>query len=149
VWTIGMISALTEAGADSATFFTTTGDKGLMDNGGPVFPIYHVFRAIAGAKEVLDCNVSDRFAIATLAVRIESGVRIIVGNYTRNKIEAQLRIAPDAVIRRLNKETAAPALEQPDSIWSETSATLLNEGPLRLAPFEIVFIDQPILPDAF
>jgi hypothetical protein len=149
VWTLGMISALTEAGASSATFFETTGDKGVMENGGAVFPMYHVLRAVAGAREALECHVSDRFSIAALALRIENGIRIIVGNYMRTSIELDLPSAPNAVIRQLNKETAVPALEQPDSLWSPTAATPLDEGPLRLAPFEIAFIDQPILPDAF
>lgn len=48
VWTLGMISALTAGGADSATFFETCGPKGVMENGGQVFPVYHVFRAVAG-----------------------------------------------------------------------------------------------------
>ena len=29
-----------------------------MENGGPVFPIYHVFRAIAGAKSDAALNAS-------------------------------------------------------------------------------------------
>jgi hypothetical protein len=149
VWTLGMISALTEAGATSATFFETAGNKGVMDNGGPVFPMYHVFRAIAGAKGALTCEVADRFSIAAFAVQLENAVRLIAGNYTRTHVETELPIGPNAVIRRLSKDTAVPVMEQPDLLWNAEAAAPVRKGPLRLAPFEIVFVDQPILPDAF
>jgi hypothetical protein len=149
VWTLGMISAVARAGGTSATFFDTTGGKGLMENGGPVFPMYHVFRATAGASLAFACQVSDPMAVAALVVRMEKGVRLIVGNYTPNQLEIDLPIGPNALTRRLNKETAAPALEQPDSLWSAAAAAPLANGALRLAPFELVFIDQPSLPEAF
>ena len=147
VWTLGMLSALTENGGTSATFFETTGPKGIMENGGHVFPIYHVFRAIAGATGAFACEISDPFTATAFAVKIEKGIRLILGNYSRREIEVNAPIADGTAIRRLNKETAAPVLEQPDSFWSATSA--VAKGPLRLAPFELVFIDQPSLPEAF
>jgi hypothetical protein len=104
---------------------------------------------VAGRNSAFVCEVSDPLKGAALAVRIENGIRLIVANYARHEIELAAVVTQDAVIRRLNKETAAPALEQPDLFWSETSAAPLDKGPLRLAPFELVFIDQPSLPDAF
>jgi hypothetical protein len=149
VWTVGMLSALTASRASSATFFETTGDKGLMGNGGAVFPVYHAFRAIAGCNIALPCEVSEPLAIAAFAVRLERGVRLIVGNYTRHEREVEIPVGSEAVVRRLNKETAAPALEQPDSLWSATTATPISRGRLRLAPFETLFVDQPSFPEAF
>ena len=147
VWTLGMLAALTENGATSASFFETTGPKGIMENGGPVFPMYHVFRAIAGATQAFTCEVAAPLQAAAFAIKIENGVRLIIGSYSRNDISVDTPIADGATIRRLNKETAAPALEQPDSFWSATSA--VSKEPLRLSPFELVFIDQPSLPEAF
>lgn len=149
VWTLGMISALTAGGAASATFFKTTGPKGIMENGGPVFPPYHVFRALAGCSSAFVCQISHPFSVAGLMAGLENGERLIVGNYKRAPVEVHLPIGPDATIRRLNTETAAPALEQPDSLWSGNSAAPLTSSRLQLAPFEIVVIDQPILPEAF
>jgi hypothetical protein len=149
VWTLGMISALASGGATSATFFETTGAKGIMENGGPVFPPYQVFRAIAGCSHARVCEVSDPLSIAALIVSLENGERLIAGNYKRNAVEVTLPIGSGATMRRLNKETAAPALEQPDSFWSANNAAPPASPRLRLAPFEIVVIDQPIFPDAF
>jgi D-apionolactonase len=149
VWTLGMIAALTSGGATSATFFETVGAKGVMENGGPVFPMYHVFRTIAGCSDAHVCDVSEPYSVAALMVRLEQGARLIVGNYKRTPVDVELAIAPNSNIRRLNKETAAPALEQPDSFWSVNSAAPLSSSHVRLAPFEIAVIDQPILPDAF
>jgi hypothetical protein len=149
VWTLGMIAALARGGATSATFFQTTGVKGIMENGGAVFPMYHVFRAIAGSSGAAACDVSDPLAAAALVVRVENGGRTIVGNYTRRKLEIEIPSAADALVRRLNKETAAPFLEQPDSFWSIDGATPLSSNVMRLAPFELIFVDQPSLPEAF
>ena len=148
VWTLGMIAALSKGGATSATFFETTGAKGIMENGGAVFPMYHIFRAMAGSSDAVACEVSDPLSIAAMAVKSESGVRVIVGNYTRKEVEVEIPIGAGAKVRGLNKDTAAPALEQPDSFWSG-DAEPLSSALVRVAPFELIFVDQPILPEAF
>ena len=77
------------------------------------------------------------------------GFRWIIGNYKAAPIEVHFPAGANASVRRLNTKTAAPALEQPYSFWSATNAAPLAAMPFRLAPFEILFIDQPILPEAF
>ena len=65
------------------------------------------------------------------------------------EVEVEIPTGLNARARRLNKETAAPAVEQPDSFWSADAATPLGTSHVRLAPFELVFVDQPSLPEAF
>jgi hypothetical protein len=148
-WTVGMLAALTSSEAASATFFETTGPKGIMENGGPVYPMYHIFRAIAGATSAISFEISDPLAVAAIAVRLHQSVRTIIANYQRSDVEVAWLPGPESMVRRLNKETVRVALEQPDSFWTAASVASLGNGALQLAPFEIVFIDQPSLPDAF
>lgn len=148
-WTVGMLAALTSSEAASATFFETTGPKGIMENGGPVYPMYHIFRAVAGATSAIAFEISDALAVAAIGVQLDRSVRTIIANYRGADVEVIWPQHPASMVRRLDKETARPALEQPDSFWTAANAAPLGNGALRLAPFEIVFIDQPSLPDAF
>jgi hypothetical protein len=58
-WTVGCLAELSRGRADMATFYETIGPRGVMDAGG-VFPVYHVFAALAGLGgkpvELLDAD---------------------------------------------------------------------------------------------
>jgi D-apionolactonase len=80
-WTLGTLSRLLPLDhVESLTFYETTGWRGLMETEegsanfqqfgstpGEIFPVYHVFAALAGAQSLLAVTVSDPRRIAALA----------------------------------------------------------------------------------
>jgi hypothetical protein len=96
-WTLAMIKALAEAGADSVTFYETTGWRGVMETEtgsthsekfpsipGTVFPLYHVLADVgefAGGEVVLT-ESSDSLTVASLLLRKGDRSRLLLANLT-------------------------------------------------------------------
>ncbi|MFN0068096.1 MAG: hypothetical protein ACKVYV_10720 [Limisphaerales bacterium] len=94
-WTLAMLKALAESGADSVTFYETTGWRGVMETAagsplpdkfpsaaGTVYPLYHVLAdvgAFSGA-EVLRTEVDQSRAVASLLLRTGGRLRLLVAN---------------------------------------------------------------------
>lgn len=131
-----MLSALCVGGADAAAFFETTGPRGIMENGGPVFPVYHVFRAIAGFEHAFPIEISEPFKVAALAIGQSQIRRLILANYHPRRTRRDSAPKFPRKIRRLNADTAIPALEQPDTFWNKTVKRSSTTQPSALARSE-------------
>ena len=96
-WTVGSIRAMALGGAQTATYFETVSWRGVMESesGPPVpekfhslpgmlFPVYHVFAALAGfaAGEVLATSSSEALKAQALAVRKGGRLRVLLANLT-------------------------------------------------------------------
>lgn len=95
-WTLGSIARLAEAGAASATYFETTGWRGLMETEagtppqyafpstpGQVFPVYRVFAELADRDAVFSLVQSDDpLLVVGLAVQTTSGGKLLLANLT-------------------------------------------------------------------
>jgi D-apionolactonase len=95
-WTLVSIKRLAEAGADSLTYYETTGPFGVMD-GGEVFPLYHVLEAVGemtGAR-VLACESSDELAFDALALRRGKRLRVMVACLKDEPVQVAVRGLPD------------------------------------------------------
>ena len=94
-WTLAMIKALAESGTDSATFYETTGWRGVMETEagstlppkfssipGAVFPLYHVLADVAefAGGEVVRTESSDPLSVASLLVRAGQRRRLLLAN---------------------------------------------------------------------
>jgi hypothetical protein len=79
-WTAGSIAELAAAGADSLTYFELVGMAGLMHHADALFPVYHVFHALASLcdRPLLKCVTSARGKVAVLA----TAERIVLSNLT-------------------------------------------------------------------
>jgi hypothetical protein len=146
-WTLGSIARLARAGADSLTYFETTGWRGLIETDevrppafqstpGQTFPVYDVFAALAGwrATELLAVTTGDRLRSDALALRRGSAIRVLIGNMT------------GAVERiRLTGLGAQRASVQAPS-WSEQRTAVQAEGAVTLAlgPYGIAIIDSVV-----
>jgi hypothetical protein len=159
-WTLGSVKYLAEAGADSSTYFETTGWRGLMEteddpslperfpsSAGMVFPLYHVLADLAewGEAELLACRSSDTLAVVGLAARDSGGLHLLVANLT--PIEQSVTVGPLPVgaisARRLNAASAPQALFESETFRAarETAATSGGEARLTLAPYEVLRLD--------
>jgi D-apionolactonase len=96
-WTIGSLAQLMPLDRiESLTFYETTGPRGIMDSQpdsstaestqtgpGHIFPVYNVFEAIAGIRNVLPVSISNHALITAFAFQDEDGQSIaLVANPT-------------------------------------------------------------------
>lgn len=128
IWTIGMLNAL--ASADSLTFFETIGPLGLMENDqASVYPLYHVFRAVAGATHAYSLSFP---GLAIFGVKINGAKRLLLGNF---KQQTKFPLPGTGTIRRLTPES----LPNPEEFWSQPGTPC--SGQIVLQPFEVSFVD--------
>ena len=89
-WTVGALAQLMSLDRiDSVTFYETTGPRGIMNSqphssaaeatqeaAGNIFPVYTVFEAIAGIRNVLPLSVSHHALVTAFAFQDEQGQSI-------------------------------------------------------------------------
>jgi hypothetical protein len=90
-WTLASIGVLSRAGADSLTYFETTGPRGIVD-GGP-YPVHDVFAALGrwSEGELVDLHVSDDLSVAGLACQIGEATLLALANLTDGRSEVEIR----------------------------------------------------------
>ena len=104
-WTAGSLRQLADAGVDGLTYYELYGWRGLIErerdltnrdlfpsDPGQLFPLYHVFAALApfAGGEVCAVEVSDPFRVEAVAVRRDNRVRLIVANLSEEPQTIQL-----------------------------------------------------------
>ncbi len=154
VWTLGSIKYLAEAGVQSATYFETTGWKGIMESAagttlpgkfpskpGAVFPVYHVLRALAdyagGTVQRVDCT--DTLAVAGMAVRKDGKERLLLANFTsKPQILVLKGFSGPLKARPLNLGSSAHA----ETAFDSQPATVLKDGSLTLPSHSIFCLDR-------
>lgn len=160
VWTLGSIKQLAEGGADSVTYFETTGWRGLketdagclvpeqfLSSPGMVFPVYHVFADLADLKaaDLVACQSTQPLRVQCLALRTHSGLHLLVANLTGEEQECTMEPlrGDGARVRSLHTDSAPLAMSQPlvfrsESTWMRLDGSRLN---LALAPYSFTRID--------
>ena len=158
-WTVGSLKQLIESGVTAATYFETTGWRGVLQGDEPppvprqfpsrpgmVFPLYYVFADLAEWKdgEIVPSLSSNPLAIETLAVTSNGTLHLLVANLTHElqMVTIDALFGRNVTLRRLNAETAEAATSDPERYRSQTE-TMPAIGALEiaLAPFEIVRLD--------
>ena len=160
-WTVGSLHRLIESGVAAATYFETTGWRGVIQGDDPpaapqqfpsragmIFPLYHVFADLKEWKDgqLLPSQSSDPLAVETLAVTDESGLHLLVANLTPHPqtVTIDALSGRNVALRRLNAETVEEATTDPERFRSRTEALPASSKPeLNLAPFEIARLDSP------
>jgi len=140
-WTLGSVHALARSGVSSATYFETTGWRGVMETeaGSPlpelfasfpggVFPLYHVLADIAGSRaEVLVTYSSRPLDAEALALRTGTGkVRLLVANHTGTTQLVRLTDLPaaTATVRILDLGNVQSAMQDPEAYRSAPGARI-------------------------
>jgi D-apionolactonase len=158
-WTVGSLKRLIESGVAAATYYETTGWRGVIQGDAPspfpeqfpsrpgmVFPVYHVFADLAEWKdgEVVSSRSSDPLAVETLVVARDGMLHLLVANLTPEPRTATIDVlsAVDVKARRLNADTVEVAAFDPPNFRSQAES-MTAHGPLELtlAPFEVARLD--------
>jgi hypothetical protein len=148
VWTLGAISGLAGAGADSITVFESSGPRGVLSTDKArvkVYPVYHVLADLCSwaGYRVAPSHVSDPLSAACMAALAPDGLlsAVVVNAHPRPN-EVQLRGFPGGQlrIRRLNGDTLEQAMADPVT-FREASEELLPSERIELSPFELVRLD--------
>jgi hypothetical protein len=160
-WTVGSLRSLLESEVDAATYYETTGWRGVIQGdaepasperfparAGMVFPMYHVFADLAGWKggRVVRGQSSDPLALETLALENDGTLHLLLANLTPRPrtVRMDALAGREATLRRLNAETAEEAATDSERFRSRGESLLLGETPtLTLAPFEVARLDVP------
>jgi hypothetical protein len=161
VWTMGSLKYLAEAGVDSATYYETTGQRGVIARSegqtrsedfpappGSVYPLYHVLRWVgefAGA-DVLRVTSSERLRADGLALQWENRRRILLANMTWKAATVTIHgLSPKVTLRRLDETTADEGMMHPHafkSVKGEQRKTREGILPLALLPYAITCLDS-------
>ena len=163
-WTTGSLARLIASGAAAATYYETTGWRGVIQGDEPpsapdpfpsragmVFPIYHVFADLAEWKDgtFVSSRSSNPLNIETLAITSGGVLHVLLANLTPEPQTVAIDDFASGVVtvRRLNAETAHEAAFDPSSYRSRTESLPLR-GTLEivLAPFETARLDAPAAP---
>jgi hypothetical protein len=158
-WTAGCIRHLAISGADSVTFYETSGWRGVLerDGGAPdarfpsqpgaVFPMYHVFRDVAEWRDgtVLAARSNRPLVAEALAVRDASGVHVLVANLTPSPHRVVVAGLGDRRVSRrvLDAASAGPAMADPDAFraMGEPVASFGGRVALELEPYAVARLD--------
>ncbi len=159
-WTTASLRSLTFGGANSITYYDTTGWLGLMEtkagsrlpskfrsSPGMVYPLYYIFEFLGGAKDaaLFQIELDKPLLLDGLAYRMNNRLGLILVNLQPVEKEVNLTSLPDgeARVRRLNEDTFDLAASNP-SLFLNTNEPLLiqNEAAaISLKPYETVFIE--------
>jgi hypothetical protein len=162
-WTVGSIHRLAEAGADALTYYELYGWRGLIERredlsrrelfpseSGQLFPLYHVFSALADFQggSIAMAEVSDPLRTEALAARKDGQVRVLVASYAEEPAEITLE-APslrDATIRILDETTYENAAADPVFFRESRDVLEVVDGraTVSLLPFAVACIDGRI-----
>jgi hypothetical protein len=160
-WTAGSMKYLAEGGVASATYYETTGWRGVLEGetgsplpakfpslAGSVFPLYHVL-ADAGelrGGEVLPCRSSDPLKVDGLALRKGSRLRVLLANMRpetqRVKVEG---LKGEVKVRFLDERSIGSAMMEPEKFRMDPGEELrASEGRLELEilPYAVARMDS-------
>jgi hypothetical protein len=158
-WTLGSIRHLAQAGVDSLTYYETTGWRGLIERTDDLtrrdlfpsrpsglFPLYHVFAALAefGGGEVLTVELGEPLATEALAVRSGDRIRALVASFldAERPVTISLPALHDARVKLLD-ETTYDAAVNDASFFLTGGETIDATGgtiALTLRPFAVAWI---------
>jgi len=161
-WTVGSLKRLLEAGAASLTYFEPTGWRGLIEfqGGAPLperfpsdpgmaYPVFHVLAELAGRRgdDVVALEAGDDLVVTGLALRGETGLRVLAANLTAEPVAASLAgLGGDrASVRVLDADSAGRATGEPEAFRREGHDVPVTAGTLSLAlgPYAVATVDVP------
>lgn len=162
-WTLGSIKYLAEGGADSVTYYQTTGWRGVMETErgsplpakfrslwGAVFPLYHVLDDVgefAGGKVVPSAS-NTPLAVDGLVLRKDGKTRVLLANFTDKEQSVQVkgvRLGKAWALRILDETNAESAIASPEAFRKQRGETLeTRDGQfeIHLRPYAVARMDR-------
>jgi hypothetical protein len=162
-WTAGSLKHVAEAGAGSATYYETTGWRGIVERatGAPLsdqffsqphapFPLYHVLASACewAGLEVLECRSTEPLAAVGLAVRDgDKLTHALLANLTPQPLTVLVEgLAGSARVLSLDESSAALAARDVRAFRRSGQVVEMSESQsLELAPYAVIRIDlEPV-----
>ncbi len=163
-WTLGSLKYLSESGIYSATYYETTGRRGVMEHAGGspdlsgsgaepgAFPVFHVLADVCGftGGKIVATTSSDPLLIDGLAIRRGAVTRVLVANLDAEPHEVHLAGLPPWVrLHMLDANSLHEAQASPVAFRDrpgELRQAVGGELTLILLPHAIARLDsiQPI-----
>jgi hypothetical protein len=159
-WTLGSIAAMTAGGAESATYYETTGWRGVMETeegspvpdkfhslAGGVFPLYYVFASLAdfAGGQALAAQASDPLVVAGLALAEGDRQRVLLANITPEPQRVEVAGLPGpAQVRYLDERNAETVMLDPAAFEASAVAVQVEAGgsaAVELLPYALAQID--------
>ena len=157
-WTVGSLKHLAEAGADSVTYYETTGWRGVMERDGgsdprfpsrpgDVYPLFHAFADVAAWRDgtVLAAPSSRPLDAEALAVDDAAGRHVLVANLTREHETVVIAGLPGTSVRvrMLAAGSVKAATATPEAFRTSAESRPVEHGRLELAlgPFAVARVD--------
>jgi hypothetical protein len=160
-WTLGSIKHLAEGGAASATYFETTGWRGVMETEagsplpdrfrsfpGAVFPLYHVLADVAefAGGEVILSAASEPLRFDGLALRKDGRVRVLLASFAAEPQQVTVSgLRGPARVRLLDATRAEEAMRTPEAFRAapgELRHSANGTLTIALPPFAVACIDD-------
>ena len=154
-WTLAMIKAVAEAGAESVTFYETIGWRGVMETEtgstcpekfpsipGTVFPLYHVLADVGefANGEVIPTETPNSLAIVSLLLHKQNFRRLILANLSRDAQTITFpSIGQPVRARTLDLTNVHSAMNAPERFRSSTGNFIGTE--LKLEAYAVAAID--------
>jgi hypothetical protein len=159
-WTLGSLKYLAESGAESVTYYETTGWRGVMETGsgspkpelfrslpGTVFPLFHVLADVGEfmGGEVLPLSTSDPLRANALALRKDGRARVLVANMTSQAQNVSVEgITRRVQMRRLDETNAEEAIREPEGFRARPGEQLspgVHGIEIELPAYAVVRLD--------
>jgi hypothetical protein len=160
-WAIGSLSRLLTSGhVHSLTLFDTHGPRGLMSQGpassipegfralpGCVYPLYLVFRKIAGMTRALRTHSSHPWETDALTLLDHRGKRtFVVANHTGRTLQVRIKSGTcEATGVTLGADNVLEAMRNPEEFLRSSTGTFSARGGklhLDLPPHGSMFLDE-------
>jgi D-apionolactonase len=158
-WTVGSIKHIAEGGADSVTYYETTGWRGIVERtaGSPdarfpsrpsqAFPMFHVFADVAewGAGTVLAAPSTRPLETEALAVEDDAGLHLLVASLvpTPRRVVITGLHGRTASVRMMDAASAEVAMQDPAAFRQTSMSVPIAHGSLELelGPFAVARVD--------
>jgi len=156
-WTVGSLKYLSEAGANSITYYETFGERGLFQGErdpawtsqfpsyrGMIFPVYHVFKYLLGIKNYygIKCTSSKPLIIDCLALSDGRQAKLTLTNFTSKDQPVALDCFSGLFrIRSLNSSSFSTAVT--DYRWNgiDTEKISKPQNIFSIEPYSVNFIE--------
>ena len=160
-WTLGSLKYLSQSGVYSATYYETSGWRGVMETEdgsqlpeqfqsipGAVFPLYHVLADVGdfAGGEIMLSTSSNPLALEGIAIKKGGRRRIILANLSLSPLEIKVKdLAENVLVRHLNETNIQSAKRNPEGFRAELGqrlSTFNGDLTLNLDSYAIARIDE-------
>nr|MCS5613749.1 hypothetical protein [Candidatus Poribacteria bacterium] len=160
-WTLGSLKYLSQSGVYSATYYETSGWRGIMETEdgsqlpeqfqsipSAVFPLYHVLADVGdfAGGEIMLSTSSNPLTLEGIAIKKGGQRRIILANLSLSPLEVKVKdLAENVLVRHLNETNIQSANRNPEGFRAELGqrlSTFNGDLTLNLDSYAIARIDE-------